>query len=337
MANLIKNIIFESLVEKQIIELITDYKNHGIPLENINSGFCNLFAEDLYKKLQKKGVTAEILYDGDFCDDEETNLRNPEDYGSVVPKNYNLQKNCLPAHSWIYFNGKHYDCDVPRGVKNFFDLPVIKNYVKKSISVLNENDYWGEHSAPTKEDSPIYDLSGTYPDDIYEGDAVRMYGDHSPFYSDYEAISIIQSAKGKPNKKIKIYRAVPNLNYDIEKEIDFYNFAFSYLHKFNFLPSESKVDSKYHKVLEEIRQLWYEDFDRDKVIKFIHNKIDALSNGKSKSLKINDGDWVTISRRYAKNHGVDNLKGRYKILSKIVNAKELYTDGNSIFEWGYRI
>lgn len=52
-----------------------------------------------------------------------------------------------------------------------------------------------------------------------------------------------------------------------------------------------------------------------------------------KSNKINPGDWVTINRDYAVEHG--HGLGKYKILSKIVSAKHLYTNGDSIQEWGY--
>lgn len=51
--------------------------------------------------------------------------------------------------------------------------------------------------------------------------------------------------------------------------------------------------------------------------------------------EINPGDWVTITRDYAKEHGESSLQGEYKILSKVVSAHKLYTDGNSIHEWGY--
>lgn len=51
--------------------------------------------------------------------------------------------------------------------------------------------------------------------------------------------------------------------------------------------------------------------------------------------EINAGDWVTINKNYAREHGESTLGGEYKILSKIVNANKLYTDGNSIHEWGY--
>lgn len=51
--------------------------------------------------------------------------------------------------------------------------------------------------------------------------------------------------------------------------------------------------------------------------------------------QINPGDWVTINRQYAKAHGESNLRGNYRIISKQVWARDLFTDGNSIHEWGY--
>lgn len=44
---------------------------------------------------------------------------------------------------------------------------------------------------------------------------------------------------------------------------------------------------------------------------------------------------VTINRRYAVPHGQGNLRNKYKILSKVVPAKHLFTTGDSIHEWGY--
>jgi hypothetical protein len=52
---------------------------------------------------------------------------------------------------------------------------------------------------------------------------------------------------------------------------------------------------------------------------------------------INPGNWVSIYRPYAEAHGESgwgNGEG-YKILEKRVKARELYTDGNSIYEWGW--
>lgn len=47
------------------------------------------------------------------------------------------------------------------------------------------------------------------------------------------------------------------------------------------------------------------------------------------------GDWVTTVRAYAKDHGDSALGGNYKIVSKTVTAKDIYTSGDSWLEWGY--
>ena len=50
---------------------------------------------------------------------------------------------------------------------------------------------------------------------------------------------------------------------------------------------------------------------------------------------INAGDWVSLSPAYAQQHLESNLNGRGKIVSKNVKASEVFTDANSINEWGY--
>ena len=52
-------------------------------------------------------------------------------------------------------------------------------------------------------------------------------------------------------------------------------------------------------------------------------------------LDINSRDWVTTVRQYAVNHGEAALREDYKIIKKLVPAKHLFTDANSIFEFGY--
>lgn len=49
---------------------------------------------------------------------------------------------------------------------------------------------------------------------------------------------------------------------------------------------------------------------------------------------INPGDWVTINKSYAIQHGLRFDDG-YKILQSKVRVGDLYTDGNSIHEFGY--
>ena len=50
---------------------------------------------------------------------------------------------------------------------------------------------------------------------------------------------------------------------------------------------------------------------------------------------IRHGDWVAIHKGYAKIHGEGPLKGKYKIASMRVPAKHVWTNADSIHEWGY--
>jgi len=50
---------------------------------------------------------------------------------------------------------------------------------------------------------------------------------------------------------------------------------------------------------------------------------------------INNGDWVSLSKTYAKEHGESALNDDYRIISQKVKANELFTNGDSINEFGY--
>ena len=50
---------------------------------------------------------------------------------------------------------------------------------------------------------------------------------------------------------------------------------------------------------------------------------------------INAGDWVSLSESYVKQHGESALNGDYKIISKKVPASQLFTNGDSINEFGF--
>jgi hypothetical protein len=50
---------------------------------------------------------------------------------------------------------------------------------------------------------------------------------------------------------------------------------------------------------------------------------------------INQGDWVTPLREYADLHGSRYLDPEYRIEEMRVRAGDIFTDGNSWFEWGY--
>ena len=50
---------------------------------------------------------------------------------------------------------------------------------------------------------------------------------------------------------------------------------------------------------------------------------------------LNAGDWVTVSKQYAEDHGESALGGDFDIIEKKVKAKDIFTNGDSIHEFGY--
>lgn len=57
---------------------------------------------------------------------------------------------------------------------------------------------------------------------------------------------------------------------------------------------------------------------------------------KDAKVTIQPGDWVTTVKKYAQEHGEGALNGEYKVISKVVKAKDIYTSGDSWLEWGYQ-
>ena len=54
-----------------------------------------------------------------------------------------------------------------------------------------------------------------------------------------------------------------------------------------------------------------------------------------KSNQIRNGDWITLTYQYAKNHGENNIIGNYRVIKKRVRIGDVYTNGDSIHEFGY--
>lgn len=82
---------------------------------------------------------------------------------------------------------------------------------------------------------------------------------------------------------------------------------------------------------------------KDKPEEFVSVHRAIPSNVYKKALKeesplrhmIKRGDWVTPSKEYAKEHGEAQFGKNYKIASMRVKAKDVFTNGDSIHEWGY--
>lgn len=60
----------------------------------------------------------------------------------------------------------------------------------------------------------------------------------------------------------------------------------------------------------------------------------AVPSG-AKGAKISAGDWVTVNRNYAKDHGEGVLRGDYVIIERRVPARDIYTNGDSLHEFGF--
>jgi hypothetical protein len=221
--------------------------------------------------------------------------------------------------------------------RNLEGIDVIVVRSKNKEKLTESNNYKGEHEAPDKENgAPLYNLTGIYPADIYSSKAASYYGTGDPIV-DAQSLAIIQSCKNLPKSKIKVYRAVPYLNKQIDNELNQLTAARSYYLKHNFLPKTDAIQKIKSKYYDESKGGYIFEWDEliNKVFEDINLRIQELISMKESKLAINSGDWVTISRQYAIEHGKDNLNNNYKIITKTVLASQLYTDGNSIAEWGY--
>jgi len=195
-------------------------------------------------------------------------------------------------------------------------------YPALATTLAPEVDYRGEHQAPDKSSgAPMHDLQGTYPEDIYSSNGARYYGDNGGDQRDQFSLSIMRACRGKPNTSVRIYRAVPQ--------------APTREDKIQTLQTHKRYILKHGKVPPGVST----NLNRSEYYTKISEELTALEaqheSAAAPKLSIHPGDWVTISRDYAKEHGESALNGAYKILTKTVKARDLYTDGNSFHEWGY--
>ena len=61
----------------------------------------------------------------------------------------------------------------------------------------------------------------------------------------------------------------------------------------------------------------------------------AVPKSAPENAVIRNGDWVTINPDYAKLHGDSVLGGDYRVIKQQVPARKLFTEANSIHEFGY--
>ena len=202
------------------------------------------------------------------------------------------------------------------------------------LNLLYEEDYKGEHEAPDKTSGdPLHNVTqSAYPDDFYTlptNVVARYYGHGIP--EDLESTQIIRHYYNKPNKSVKIYRAVPKFFSDHDKEIPKLESLIKYFDVYGFFPVNNHIINQYE-------EKFSHNDNYDKKIKAVYDQIlnDIEQRKQEKpNIKINANDWVTINKQYAIYHGKSTLKNNYKILTKTVKAQQIFTNGDSIHEWGY--
>ena len=181
--------------------------------------------------------------------------------------------------------------------------------------------YRGQHQ-PSNDDAPIHDLTSIYPADVYT---------HPHYYGDARSRSwgVLASVKDRPNAMVTVYRAVPKQVGDtawMAKDLDYYKKGMALWMGRGKLPAHPDYN------------IWRKsgsDFYNHaaKMVPKLEKQIAA--NPPQEIKTINPGDWVTLDREYAKNHGEGALNGNYRILSKAVPASHVRTPADSFDEAGY--
>jgi hypothetical protein len=234
-----------------------------------------------------------------------------------------------------YFDGNSRKAG--KGTRNFVvfdenDMQVLTRNgedLPKPTGLLDNSgmDYRIEHTAPMRDGlNTLDDATGIMPDDFYDSSVSWNYYGHGgdSVAIDKQSAGIIAGFKGKPNKPLTIYRAVPHEK-GLQEQVD------ELVKGKNHYLKRGSVPKGMDNGLEGSE--WYDDvWDK---IGSLQERIDNGEDALGELLDINKGDWVTVNRNYAKQHGETQLNGNYKIVSKKVRAKDIATDGNSIHEWGY--
>ena len=83
-----------------------------------------------------------------------------------------------------------------------------------------------------------------------------------------------------------------------------------------------KIDNESVRIIQQMKK------NPDKPIKIYR----AVPKGKQKN--INQGDWVSINKEYAENHGIRHLDDNYDIIEEFAYPGEIVTEGD-IHEWGF--
>lgn len=133
-------------ISEVIKEISKQYcEENNCTLWDINNGLCEDFANDVIFEMggyndsiyELAGDMFFNVRDIDYAKENWDNILETEfgiwgigllEYWGY-PENVDITKvNDELCHTWVFFEGKHYDAECPDGVEKWFDLPLNKKY-----------------------------------------------------------------------------------------------------------------------------------------------------------------------------------------------------------------
>ena len=129
------------LLNSVILSTLSKYLDEGYSAQQVNSGQCEDFALDVRSSLEKSlQMEVVVVYTEDFesSDGSGWNWAGLGPGGCRIDPLPSEDKESLNhvfgGHCWLVYRGKHYDCESPDGVNNFFDL----QFFRRSLDRVKE-------------------------------------------------------------------------------------------------------------------------------------------------------------------------------------------------------
>lgn len=138
-------------ISKEIRRVSKQFREeHNITNWDINNGLCYDFAETIEEKIGGGDSGLVVLTSDMFLsmEDKDTIILlwgkrdlleiNGNIWSKKMLRLYGKPEGLeriddLSAHGWVYYNGKHYDAECPRGVDYWYQLPIYKKFLKRKF------------------------------------------------------------------------------------------------------------------------------------------------------------------------------------------------------------